>query len=149
MLLTNFPKSFLKSQTLETGLSDFHKLTPTVLKINYKKQKPLVVTYRDYKNLSNENYRAELLNIAILLLLIFIQNFFICWVSMHQLRKDTSRANQKNFIDKKLNPAIMVRSKLRNKFLKLKTEENRLAYANQRNCCVKLLQQKSDNTLKT
>ena len=50
LLLTNFPKSFLKSQTLETGLSDFHKLTLTFLKIHYKKQKPLVVTYRDYKN---------------------------------------------------------------------------------------------------
>ena len=37
LLLTNFPKSFLKSQTLETGLSDFHKLTLTVLKIHYKK----------------------------------------------------------------------------------------------------------------
>ena len=34
LLLTNFSKSFLKSQTLETGLSDFHKLTLTVLKIH-------------------------------------------------------------------------------------------------------------------
>ena len=34
-------------------------------------------------------------------------------------------------MDKELQ-AIMVRSKLRNKFLKLKTEENRLAYAKQR-----------------
>ena len=42
LLLTNFPKSFLKSQTLETGLLDFHKLTLAVLKIHYKKQKPLV-----------------------------------------------------------------------------------------------------------
>ena len=39
------------------------------------------------------------------------------------------RANQKNFMDKELNEAIMIRSKLRNKLLKLKTEENRLAYA--------------------
>ena len=38
--------------------------------------------------------------------------------------------NQKNFLDKELNQAIMVRSKVRNKFLKLDTEENRLAYAN-------------------
>ena len=45
-------------------------------------------------------------------------------------------------MDKELNQAIMVRSKLRNKFLKLKTEENRLAYAKQRNYCVKLLQRK-------
>ena len=58
------------------------------------------------------------------------------------VKKRYIRANQKNFMDKELNQAIMVRSKLRNKFLKLKTEENRLAYAKQRNYCVKLLQQK-------
>ena len=52
-------------------------------------------------------------------------------------------------MDKEFKQAIMVRSKLQNKFLKLKTAENRLAYAKQRNYCVKLLQQKSDNTLKT
>ena len=33
LLLTNFPKSFLKSQTLKTGLSDFHRLTLTILKV--------------------------------------------------------------------------------------------------------------------
>ena len=49
LLLTNFPNSLIKSQTLETGLLDFHKLTLTVLKTHYKKQKPLVETYRDYK----------------------------------------------------------------------------------------------------
>ena len=36
------------------------------------------------------------------------------------------RANQKNVMDKEINQAIMVRSKLCNKFLKLKTEENSL-----------------------
>ena len=45
-------------------------------------------------------------------------------------------------MDKEINQAIMVRSKLCTKFLKLKTEENSLEYAMQRNYCVKLLQQK-------
>ena len=44
-------------------------------------------------------------------------------------------------MDKEINQAIMVRSKLCNKFLKLKTKENRLAYAKQRNYYVKSLQQ--------
>ena len=51
-------------------------------------------------------------------------------------------------MDKELNQAVIVRSKLRNKFLKLKNEENRPAFAKQRNYCVKLLQLKKDNTLK-
>ena len=46
----------------------------------------------------------------------------------------------KKFMDKQLNQAMMVRSKLRNKFLKLKTEENRLTYVKQRNYGIKLLQ---------
>ena len=58
LFLTNFPKSVLKSQTLETGLSDFHILMLPILKIHYKKQKPLVVTYKDYKNFSNESFRT-------------------------------------------------------------------------------------------
>ena len=29
--------SFMKIQTVETGLSDFHKLTLTILKIHYEK----------------------------------------------------------------------------------------------------------------
>ena len=62
LLLTNIPKSFLKSQTLETGLSDFHKLMLTVLKIHYKKQKPLVAMYTDYKNFSNVSFQTELLS---------------------------------------------------------------------------------------
>ena len=58
------------------------------------------------------------------------------------VKKRYITANQKNLIDEELNQEIKVRSKLRNKFLKLKTEENRLAYAKQHNYCVKLLQQK-------
>ena len=146
LLLTNFPKSFLKSQILETGLSDFHKLTLTVLKRHYKKQKPLVVTYRDYKNFSNESFRTELLSTkerySNISFADFHSKFFYLLGKHAPVKKSYIRANQKNFMDKELNQAIMVRSKIRNKFLKLKTEENRLAYAKHRNYCVKLLQEK-------
>ena len=47
LIQTNFPKSFVKSQTLETGSSDSHKLTFAVLKIHHEKQKPVTVKYRD------------------------------------------------------------------------------------------------------
>ena len=58
------------------------------------------------------------------------------------VKKTYIRVNQKNLMGKYLNQTVMVRFKLRNTFLKLKTEENRLAYAMQRNYYVKLLQQK-------
>ena len=45
-------------------------------------------------------------------------------------------------MDKELNQAIMVRSKLRNKYLKSKSEIDKQRYNKQRNYCVKLLRQK-------
>ena len=45
-------------------------------------------------------------------------------------------------MDKELNQAIMVRSKLRNKYLKSKSEVDKQRYNKQRNYCVKLLRVK-------
>ena len=61
LLLANRSRSFCNSDTLETGLSDFHKLTLTVLKIYFKKQAPKMINYRNYKNFSNELFRADLI----------------------------------------------------------------------------------------
>lgn len=63
--------------------------------------------------------------------------------------KKYAKANQRNFMDKELDQAIMVRSKLRNEFLKLKTDENRLTYVREPNHWVKLLRQKKNGILKT
>ena len=49
------------------------------------------------------------------------------------------RANNSPFMNNELSRAIMVRSRLRNKYLKLKTIESRDAYKRQRNYCVSLL----------
>ena len=58
------------------------------------------------------------------------------------LKKRYVRANQQNFIDKELNQAIIIRSKLRNKYLKSKSEIDKQRYNKQRNYCVKLLRLK-------
>ena len=58
------------------------------------------------------------------------------------VKKRYVRANQQNFMDKELNQAIMVRSKLRNKYLKSKSEIDKQRYNKQRNYCVKLLRLK-------
>ena len=48
-------------------------------------------------------------------------------------------------MDKELNHAIVVRSKLRNKYLKSKFEIDKQRYNKQRNYCVKLLLLKKQN----
>ena len=48
LILTNSPGSFQSSCAIEAGLSDFHKMTVTVMKTSFQKLKPRVIIYRDY-----------------------------------------------------------------------------------------------------
>ena len=61
LILTNRPIRFQNSQTIETGLSDHHKLTITVMKAYFQKQAPVIITYRDYKYYNENMFRSELL----------------------------------------------------------------------------------------
>ena len=47
LILTNRPRSFHGCHIIETGLSDFHKMTITVMKMYFQKQGPRVIHYRD------------------------------------------------------------------------------------------------------
>ena len=57
LILTNRPKYFCLIDTVETGLSDFHLLTFSVFRMNFEKLRPTIVTYRDYNNYNNDNFR--------------------------------------------------------------------------------------------
>ena len=48
--------------TLEAGLSDFHKITLTVIKVFYKKQKPTIMTYRSYQHFSYDLFITDVQN---------------------------------------------------------------------------------------
>ena len=58
------------------------------------------------------------------------------------LKNRSVRTNQQNFMDQELNQAIMVRSKLSNKYLESKSETDKQRYNKLRNHCVKLLRLK-------
>ena len=60
LFLTNLPRSFQNTLTIETGLSDFHKMVITVMKVFYKKQKPKIIQCRSYKNFDNQVFQREL-----------------------------------------------------------------------------------------
>ena len=60
-ILSNRPKSFFKTSTVFTGLSDFHQLVLPVLKTTFPKSKPKEITYRNFKNFSGENFNQELM----------------------------------------------------------------------------------------
>ena len=48
--------------TVETGLSDFRKMTLRVMKLFYEKQKTNIVTYRNYEHFSNEAFMFDVKN---------------------------------------------------------------------------------------
>ena len=52
-------------------------------------------------------------------------------------KKKYTRANQAPFLTKEINKEIMTRSRLRNKFLRCRSDENKEAYNEQRNRCIK------------
>ena len=60
LILSNSCRSFQDTFTVETGLSDFHKLVVTVLKLYFTKQKPNIQTFQDYKKFENDLVRSEL-----------------------------------------------------------------------------------------
>ena len=53
LIITNRQKSFQNPAIIETGLSDFCKLTVTILKICFKKLKPKKLTFCYFRNFSN------------------------------------------------------------------------------------------------
>ena len=146
LILTNHKKSFQNSKLIETGLSDFHKLTVTVLKTFYKKLVPKVIKYRDFKNFSNQVFRDELyreLYCNDTLRNISFENFHKISVDILEkhapIKKKHLRNNHSDFITKDIRKAIMTRTRLLNKFRKEKTKENKDAYNKQRNYCVSLI----------
>ena len=62
LFITNRPKNFQNTTVIETGLSNFHKMSLTVLKVFYKNQRPKIVRYQNYRNFVKELFINELRN---------------------------------------------------------------------------------------
>ena len=62
LILTNVPRSFQSTCVIETGLSDFHLMTLTVMKKSFKKFQPRIINYRSYKHFSNDTFRKDLID---------------------------------------------------------------------------------------
>ena len=116
--------------TMETGISDFHKMVITVLKIFYKKQKPKIIHYRNYKtfnaNLFKEELNNELLNIDINNAeFVELTSTVLAVLDRHApIKRKYIHANNSAFMTKELRAVIMQRSKLWQKFLKERTNDS-------------------------
>ena len=66
LILTNSPLSIQSSGVMETGLSDFHKMTVTVMKETFQKLDPKIIHYRDYEKYNNYSFRQILLSTLVM-----------------------------------------------------------------------------------
>ena len=41
---------------IKTGLSNFHKICVTIMKMHYSKQKPSIIHYRKFKHFDNDTF---------------------------------------------------------------------------------------------
>ena len=144
LFLTNSAKCFESTCTIETGLSDFHKFVVTVLNEKHERMPPKVIQYRNYRKFDytifNNNLRKQTknLNFSELDFATIRKIFMEILDKFAPLKKKYIRANHSKFVTKELSKAIMLRSKLRNQFLKTKTQESKLKYNKQRNLCVSI-----------
>ena len=59
-MLTNRPRSFLKSQNFEIGLSDCQKPVVSILRASFKKRPRKIITYRDQKCSNQDHFFRDL-----------------------------------------------------------------------------------------
>ena len=144
IMLTNKKSNFQNFMMLETGLSDFHKMTITVLKKYLKKHELIIINYRDYKAFDGQTFRNNLIvrleQFESLSLEDFKNVFMEILNSYAPIKQKVVRGNNAPFMNKTLSQEFMHRSKLKNRYHKNPTEENRITYKKHRNFCVSLLQ---------
>ena len=147
LILTNQTKNFQNSFVVETGLSDFHKMTVTVTKTTFEKLKPRVCYFRNWNEFCNEKFRTQLLTKLSMENINNSSNGInkfleICINTLDifaSRKKKYLRRNNMPFMNKNLVNAHRKQTRLRNKFLKNRTESNRVSYNKQQNFCVSLL----------
>ena len=143
--LTNCPKRFESTLTIEIGISDFHKLVVTVLKVKHEKVPPKIIQCRDCKYFDSTRFFEKLqvrlthLNMNSLDFGSLKKCFIELLNKVAPLKTKFLRANHSKFVTKDVSKAIMLRTILRNQFLKKTILEARIKCNKQRNICVSLV----------
>ena len=144
LIVTNRKECFQNTTTIETGISDYHKMKITCLKTYIKKYPPKIIFYRNYNHFNGQQFcndikwEIENKNID------HVQYDTIKQILISQLdkyaplKKKHIWANNAPYMDKNICKAIMARSRMKNTYIKCPSKENERLYKNQRNFCVNL-----------
>ena len=142
VILTNKKSSFQNSMVVETGLSDFHKMTVTVMKKLFKKKDPIKIVYHDKRKFDAVKFREKvrtMLSNKGKMNVNDLQSILVkTYLEEAPLKTKILRGNNAAFMDRELSKAFMKRAQLKNKKQKDPTQENIEAFKRQRNYCVGL-----------
>ena len=135
LFITNKYRNFQNTTAISTGLSDFHKMSLTVMKTKFKKQQPKVVHYRDYKNFNDTTFGNDLqLYLHISSSYDDFEKIFLEVLELHApLKQKIIRANEAPYMTRCLKKAIMKRSELESKYFKSKSEIDKVNYKRHKN----------------
>ena len=151
LFVTNFPRSFLRTTTITTGLSDFHKMIVTVMRTTFPKSEPQVIRYRDRSKFNNSDFCKDLEEELKKYPSEYekFEQVFLETLELHAPQKSkVLRANHKPYVDKDMRKAIMNRSRLQNRLYENHTPENLAAFKQQKNYCNRLCKRKKKEYLK-
>ena len=107
----------------------------TALKGSFSKARPKEMLHRDYKNLDQDKlkpeFKSRIQNESIECYSYF-EKVFVDILDEHALfKKEFLRANYVPYMTKRLRKAIMKRSELKSKYLKIQTQESFQSYKKQ------------------
>ena len=116
------------------------------MKSYFHKKESKIIKYRDYSNFCKEEYSHHILNEMSNRALDNSNNYNIflniCKDALHErapIKRKYLRSSQSTFMNKYISKAIMNRTRLRNRFLKSRSFEEKAAYNKQRNYCLSLV----------
>ena len=131
----------MKTTTVSTGLSDFHKMIITVMRTTFPKTGPKVVKYRDYSKYNSIDFGMDLERRLRNKPNTYdtFERIFLETLDFHAPQKSkVLRANHKPYVTKDMRKAIMLRSQLQNLWYTYKLPEYHIALKRQKNYCNRL-----------
>ena len=155
LILTNVLRSFQKHMCHRERFVWLSFDNFDFMRKEYWKFQSRLISYRSYRQFSNEKFRENLLlNLSKESLVNDADGFQkFCDIGLETLDKlvlykqKYVRSSQMPFLTKELSKEIVTRFRLRNNYLKHRNDTNRLLYTKQRNSCVSLLRKTKKDTM--
>ena len=109
LILKNLPNC-IQSNAFETGLSDFHMMVVSELKMRFQKLKPHTVSYCEYKHFDKEKFWSDIQSFASEKNVECFKEAVFCTFNKHALiKRKYVRVNDVPLIRKELHKAIVER----------------------------------------